>query len=77
MTILGHQQGSPITLSPLHTRCAASDLMSQQRLQTGLQRFHNSELFIVYIGGVKHMARRPKVARRRVQRGTWDEFAKC
>lgn len=46
MTILGHQQGPSYMLLPLRPHCAASDLMSQQRLWRFLLLFHNSQLSV-------------------------------
>lgn len=46
MTILGHQQGPSYMLLPLRPHCAASDLMSQQRLWRFLLVFHNSQLSV-------------------------------
>lgn len=46
MTILGHQRGPSYMLLPLRPHCAASDLMSQQRLWRFLLFFHNSQLSV-------------------------------
>lgn len=46
MTILGHQRGPSYMLLPLRPHCAASDLMSQQRLWRSLLLFHNSQLSV-------------------------------